>query len=87
MQDEPMRSAGGEPLLLVTSMYSEGDLARRLGRDAYSYRYVYRAFAPLLKRWGRHREASGPHGVLEQAAAERSASNANPSTSVFCPCT
>ncbi|MGH7226977.1 MAG: hypothetical protein ACRELF_27495, partial [Gemmataceae bacterium] len=70
MQDEGMRSAGGEPLLLVTSMYSDGDLARRLGRDAYSYRYVYRAFAPLLERWGRHREASGPHGVLEQAVAE-----------------
>ena len=40
MRDERMRYAGGDPLLLVTSMYSEGDLARRLGRDAYSYRYV-----------------------------------------------
>lgn len=60
----------GEPLLLVSSMYSEGDLARRLGRDAYSYRYVYRAFAPLLERWGRHREASGPRGALEHAIAE-----------------
>ena len=70
MQDERLQNAGGDPLLLVTSMYSEGDLARRLGRDAYSYRYVYRAFAPLLERWGQHREASGPRGVLEQAVAE-----------------
>jgi glycosyltransferase involved in cell wall biosynthesis len=60
----------GEPLLLVTSMYTEGDLVQRLGRDAYSYRYVYRAFAPLLERWGTHRESSGPRGRLEQAIAE-----------------
>src|SRR5215472_10146257 len=60
----------GEPLLLVSSMYNEGDLARRLGRDAYSYRYVYRAFAPLLERWGRHREASGPRAAVEHAVTE-----------------
>lgn len=69
MNGESMRLAG-EPLLLVTSMYTEGDLARRLGRDAYSYRYVYRAFAPLLERWGEHREASGPRSLLTQAVAE-----------------
>ncbi len=67
MHDERMRYAGGDPLLLVTSMYSEGDLARRLGRDSYSYRYVYRAFAPLLDRWGRHCDASGPRGTLGHA--------------------
>jgi glycosyltransferase involved in cell wall biosynthesis len=69
MNGESMRSPG-EPLLLVTSMYTEGDLVQRLGRDAYSYRYVYRAFAPLLERWGTHREASGPRGRIEQAIAE-----------------
>jgi glycosyltransferase involved in cell wall biosynthesis len=62
-------SDDAEPLLLVTSMYTEGDLARRLGRDAYSYRYVYRAFAPLLDRWGPNREVSGPPGRLEAAVA------------------
>lgn len=70
MHDESMRNAGRDPLLLVTSMYSEGDLARLLGRDAYSYRYVYRAFAPLLDRWGQHRDASGPRGFLDRAVAE-----------------
>jgi hypothetical protein len=69
MHDERMRLSGGDPLLLVTSMYTEGDLMQRLGRDAYSYRYVYRAFAPLLERWGLHQEVSGTHGVLEQAIA------------------
>lgn len=70
MNDEPIQFPSGDPLLLVTSMYSDGDLARRLGRDAYSYRYVYRAFAPLLRRWAEHREASGPPALLERAIAE-----------------
>ena len=66
---EPSRISGGEALL-VTSMYTEGDLARRLGRDAYSYRYVYRAFAPLLDRWGIHREVSGQPQVLREAVSD-----------------
>jgi glycosyltransferase involved in cell wall biosynthesis len=41
-------------------MYTEGELARRLGRDAYSYRYVWRAFAPLLEGWAPTEEVSGP---------------------------
>jgi glycosyltransferase involved in cell wall biosynthesis len=53
--------------LLVTSMYTEGDLSRRLGRDAYSYRYVYRAFAPLLERWGRTSEVAGQAAELPTA--------------------
>ncbi len=84
MHDEP-RGNGGDPLLLVTSMYSEGDLARLLGRDAYSYRYVYRAFAPLLQRWGRHREASGPRGVLEHAIAEARLQQCQPIHLSFLP--
>ena len=66
---EPPRISGGEALL-VTSMYTDGDLARRLGRDAYSYRYVYRAFAPLLDRWGIHREVSGQPQVLREAVSD-----------------
>lgn len=57
-----------EAMLLITSMYSEGDLVQRLGRDSYSYRYVYRAFAPLLDRRGCHCEVSGPRSRFEQAA-------------------
>jgi glycosyltransferase involved in cell wall biosynthesis len=70
MTGEPLRFPGGDPLLLVTSMYTEGDLIRRLGRDAYSYRYVYRAFMPLLDRWGRNREVSGSLARIEQARVE-----------------
>jgi hypothetical protein len=57
----------GRRSLLVTSMYSEGDLARRLGRDAYSYRYVFRAFAPLLERWAPAADISGPAEQLKAA--------------------
>src|SRR5579885_3388331 len=57
----------GTPSLLVTSMYTEGDLSRRLGRDAYSYRYVYRAFAPLLQRWGHTSEVVGQAAGLPAA--------------------
>jgi hypothetical protein len=85
MHDERMQNAGGDPLLLVTSMYSESDLARLLGRDSYSYRYVYRAFAPLLDRWGRHQEASGPRGVLEDAVAEARRQRCEPIHLSFLP--
>jgi glycosyltransferase involved in cell wall biosynthesis len=67
---EPSRISGREALLLISSMYTEGDLARRLGRDAYSYRYVYRAFAPLLDRWGVHREVSGPPQTIGEAISD-----------------
>jgi glycosyltransferase involved in cell wall biosynthesis len=70
MQDEQTHIVDGDPLLLVTSMYSDGDMKRRLGRDAYSYRYVYRAFAPLLERWSHHHDASGPPAALARAVAE-----------------
>jgi glycosyltransferase involved in cell wall biosynthesis len=73
------------PLLLVTSMYTEGDLVQRLGRDAYSYRYVYRAFAPLLKRWGRTLEVSGPPSRLEQAIADGNAQQQAPLHLSFLP--
>jgi glycosyltransferase involved in cell wall biosynthesis len=69
MENPQLRLASGAaPALLVTSMYTEGDLARRLGRDAYSYRYVWRAFAPLLDRWAPTEEVSGPAAHVAQAA-------------------
>ena len=74
----------GEPMLLITSMYSEGDLVQRLGRDSYSYRYVYRAFAPLLDRWGQHCEVSGSRSRFEQAVERRADRIAPRSISVFC---
>jgi glycosyltransferase involved in cell wall biosynthesis len=71
--------------LLVTSMYTEGDLARRLGRDAYSYRYVYRAFAPLLERWGTTAEVSGPPQLLVAEAAKGRQAGHHPMHLSFLP--
>jgi glycosyltransferase involved in cell wall biosynthesis len=56
------------PALLVRSVYTENDLGRRLGHEGYSYRYVYRAFAPLLERWAPTEEVLGPAQALAQAA-------------------
>ncbi len=85
MRDEQTLKLDDDPLLLVTSMYSDGDMKRRLGRDAYSYRYVYRAFAPLLERWGNHRDVSGPSAALERAAAEASSQRTQPIHLSFLP--
>jgi glycosyltransferase involved in cell wall biosynthesis len=76
---------GKPPALLVTSMYTEGDLARRLGRDAYSYRYVWRAFAPLLERWANTEEVSGPPERIAQAIARARAEGRNPLHLSFLP--
>jgi glycosyltransferase involved in cell wall biosynthesis len=71
--------------LLVTSMYTEGDLARRLGRDAYSYRYVYRAFAALLHRWAATSEVCGPSERLAAMAAQLLQSGKQPVHLSFLP--
>ena len=44
--------AGHDRALVVSTVCSGSQPAHALGREAYSYQYVVRAFAPLLKRWG-----------------------------------
>jgi glycosyltransferase involved in cell wall biosynthesis len=55
--------------LLVRSVCTESDLGRRLGYEGYSYRYVYRAFAPLLRRWAHTEEVAGSAADAERAVA------------------
>jgi glycosyltransferase involved in cell wall biosynthesis len=62
-----MQSEGQTRALVVSSMYSEAETAQRIGREAYSYRFVYRAFAPLLERWGRTSEITRPESRLDYA--------------------
>ena len=40
--------------IVVSSMYTKAETAERIGREAYSYRFVYRAFAPLLQALGKY---------------------------------
>jgi hypothetical protein len=46
----------GTRALVVSTMYTEAQMSHGIGREAYSYRFVFRAFAPLLERWGRTTE-------------------------------
>jgi hypothetical protein len=48
-------------------MYTDAQLAERIGREAYSYRFVYRAFAPMLQRWGRTIEVTQAESRLDFA--------------------
>src|ERR1700687_281288 len=61
----------GEPAknraVIVSSTYSDAEMRAKIGREAYSYRFVYRAFAPLLERWGRTSEVTRPESRLDHA--------------------
>src|SRR5262245_498574 len=48
--------------LVVSTSFSESEALANLGRATYSYRFVHRAFAPLLARWG-------PTAVVDRAAS------------------
>jgi glycosyltransferase involved in cell wall biosynthesis len=48
-------------------MYTDQELPDRIGREAYSYRFVERAFAPLLERWGQVIEVNRPESRLDFA--------------------
>jgi glycosyltransferase involved in cell wall biosynthesis len=80
-----LREGTAARALLVRSTFNDGDLGRRLGRAGYSYRYVYRAFAPLLDRWGRTTEISGPPHEVEQAAARARRQGLDPLHLSFLP--
>jgi glycosyltransferase involved in cell wall biosynthesis len=48
----PVAPAARQRAVVVTPVFTEGDAASKVGEDAYSYFYVYRAFADVLARWG-----------------------------------
>jgi len=64
--------------LVVRSPYANADIAEHIGREAYSYRFVYRAFAPLLERWGRIIELTGPNDRLDSALWRARRQNGEP---------
>ncbi len=51
--------------IVVSSVYSDADMGNQIGREAYSYRFVYKAFAPLLERWGQTSEVACPESRLD----------------------
>ncbi len=71
--------------LLVRATYTDADLGRCLGQEGYSYRYVYRAFAPLLARWAPMQEVAGPDAALDSAVADARARGLDPLHLCFLP--
>jgi glycosyltransferase involved in cell wall biosynthesis len=71
--------------LLVRATYRDDNLGRCLGREGYSYRYVYRAFAPLLARWAQTTEVTGPDSALDAALAAARARGLDPLHLSFLP--
>lgn len=55
------------PALLVSCVSGESDSRHQWRRQDYSYYFIYRAFAPLLQRWGRTREVAWPESRLDYA--------------------
>ncbi|HMC88710.1 MAG TPA: hypothetical protein VKI17_04140, partial [Gemmataceae bacterium] len=53
--------------LVVSSVHSSGEMSQRIGREAYSYRFVLDAFAPLLRRWGSVSEVTQAESRLDYA--------------------
>jgi glycosyltransferase involved in cell wall biosynthesis len=53
--------------LVVSSVFTAAQTAAKLGREAYSYRFVYGAFEPLLRRWGPTVEITRPETRLHYA--------------------
>jgi len=71
--------------IVVSSMYTEAETAERIGREAYSYRFVYRAFAPLLQRWGSTSEVTRPESRLDYALWRARQQNLEPAHLSFLP--
>jgi glycosyltransferase involved in cell wall biosynthesis len=71
--------------LIISSAYTEAETVRQLGREAYSYRFVYRALAPLLARWGRPVEVTRAESRLDYAIHTASQEGLEPFHLSFLP--
>lgn len=57
--------------LLVSTISGEGETPARVGAASYSYYYVSRAFAPLLRRWGRVVESVRPGERIDELVRQQ----------------
>jgi hypothetical protein len=55
--------------LVTSTVGGEDEAAVLMGSASYSYSYVYRAFAPLLRRWGRVLETVRPKEHLDDVVS------------------
>ncbi len=71
--------------LVVSSVFTEDQTVEKLGREAYSYRFVFRAFAPLMQRWGQVLEITRPESRLDYALWRARQQNLEPMHFSFLP--
>jgi hypothetical protein len=72
-------------ILLVTSVSTESRMLSFVGRAAYSYRFVYRAFGSLLQRWAPIREVEDPEKEFPRVLGECEKENLQPFHLSFLP--
>src|SRR5437588_2286254 len=60
-------------------------MAAKLGREAYSYRFVFRIFEPLLQRWAPTVEVTQPESRLDYAVWRARQQNREPIHLSFLP--
>ena len=60
-------TAAKQRTLVVATPFQDNALPGELGHEAYSYRFVYQALAPLLQRWARIQEIDRPESRLDFA--------------------
>src|SRR5262249_1959558 len=60
-------TAANKRALVVSSPYTAVEMPACIGREAYSYHYVYQSFAPLFEQWGRTRLITRPESRLDYA--------------------
>src|SRR2546421_11994595 len=63
----PGGNGAGARAVVVSVPFAKANEADRTGTEHYSYYYVYRAFAPLLQRWGSTVEVTQPESRLDFA--------------------
>jgi glycosyltransferase involved in cell wall biosynthesis len=66
-------------------MYTGAEMIDRIGREAYSYHFVSRAFAPLLARWGKTFEITQAESRLDYALWKARQQNLEPIHLSFLP--
>ena len=65
-EDEPSDGVGPR-VLIISAPVHDGAIKETLGQEAYSYYFVYRAYKPLLEKWGRVLEVRKPESQVNYA--------------------
>ena len=58
-------NSGGKRAFIVSSLLSATEMDRTIGREAYSYHFVARAFGPLVARLGTIVEVTNPESRVD----------------------